>query len=41
MASATRRDVGTGSKLKEWIDQAEKRVWFLFESGRKADGTGH
>jgi len=34
-------DVGTGSKLEEWIDQAEKRVWFLFESGRKADGTGH
>lgn len=34
-------DVGTGSKLEEWIDQAEKRVWFLFESGRRGDGTGH
>ena len=34
-------DVGTGSKLEEWIDQAEKRVWFLFESGRRGDRTGH
>lgn len=34
-------DVGTGSKLEEWIDQAEKRVWFLFESSRRGDATGH
>jgi starvation-inducible DNA-binding protein len=34
-------DVGTGSKLEEWIDQAEKRVWFLFETSRRADGSGH
>jgi starvation-inducible DNA-binding protein len=34
-------DVATTSKLEEWIDQAEKRVWFLFESGRKADASGH
>ena len=34
-------DVATTSKLEEWIDQAEKRVWFLFESSRKGDATGH
>ena len=34
-------DVGTGSKLEEWIDEAEKRVWFLFESSRRGDTTGH
>lgn len=34
-------DVATASKLEEWIDQAEKRVWFLFESSRRGDSTGH
>jgi starvation-inducible DNA-binding protein len=34
-------DVGTASKLEEWIDQAEKRVWFLFETSRRGDATGH
>lgn len=27
-------DVATASLLENWIDQAERRVWFLFESGR-------
>lgn len=27
-------DVATASLLEEWIDEAEQRVWFLFESGR-------
>ncbi|MEJ8571571.1 DNA starvation/stationary phase protection protein [Microbaculum marinum] len=27
-------DVGTASLLENWIDEAERRVWFLFESGR-------
>jgi starvation-inducible DNA-binding protein len=30
------RDVATASLLEEWIDQAEKRVWFLFETSRGA-----
>jgi starvation-inducible DNA-binding protein len=34
-------DVATASKIEEWIDQAEKRVWFLFESSRRGDSTGH
>jgi starvation-inducible DNA-binding protein len=31
-----RRDVATASLLEVWIDQAERRVWFLFEAGRGA-----
>jgi starvation-inducible DNA-binding protein len=27
-------DVATASVLEGWIDEAERRVWFLFESGR-------
>ncbi|WP_424138036.1 Dps family protein [Roseomonas chloroacetimidivorans] len=31
-------DVATASLLENWIDEAEGRVWFLFETGRR--GTG-
>ena len=31
-------DVATTSLLENWIDQAERRVWFLFESTRSAEG---
>jgi len=27
-------DVATASLLEQWIDEAERRSWFLFESGR-------
>ena len=27
-------DLGTTSQIEVWIDEAEKRVWFLFEAGR-------
>jgi starvation-inducible DNA-binding protein len=30
-------DVATASLLENWIDEAERRVWFLFESTRHAD----
>ena len=33
-------DVATASLLENWIDQAERRVWFLFETGRRGD-PGH
>jgi len=33
-------DVATASLLENWIDEAEKRVWFLFESSRRADVPG-
>ena len=29
-------DVASASLLENWIDEAEQRVWFLFESGRRA-----
>jgi starvation-inducible DNA-binding protein len=28
------KDVATASLLENWIDEAERRVWFLFEIGR-------
>jgi starvation-inducible DNA-binding protein len=34
-------DVATASLLENFIDQAERRTWFLFEAGRKADQSGH
>jgi starvation-inducible DNA-binding protein len=38
---AEANDVATASKLEEWIDQAEKRVWFLYEASRRGDPSGH
>ena len=29
-------DVATASLIEVWIDEAERRVWFLFEAGRSA-----
>jgi starvation-inducible DNA-binding protein len=34
-------DVATASLLEVYIDETEQRVWFLFESSRSADDTGH
>ncbi|HEU5017763.1 MAG TPA: DNA starvation/stationary phase protection protein [Pseudolabrys sp.] len=34
-------DVATASFLETFIDEAEKRVWFLYEAGRRGDPTGH
>ena len=31
-------DVATASLLENWIDETEKRVWFLFETGRRGNG---
>src|SRR3954452_7641646 len=30
------RDVATASLLENWIDEAERRTWFLFETARTA-----
>jgi len=32
-------DVATASLLENWIDEAERRTWFLFEATRHADRT--
>ena len=34
-------DVATASLLEVFIDEAERRVWFLYESSRRGDRTGH
>jgi starvation-inducible DNA-binding protein len=36
-----KKDVATASELEIFIDQAERRLWFMFEASRKADGSGH
>ena len=34
-------DVATASLLEVFIDEAERRVWFLYETSRKGDPSGH
>ena len=33
-------DVASASLLENWIDEAERRVWFLFEATRRGDSSG-
>src|SRR3989440_11759498 len=33
-------DVASASLLENWIDEAERRVWFLFETGRQGESSG-
>ena len=41
MTSATRaNDVASASLLENWIDEAERRTWFLFEASRKPMSGG-
>jgi len=35
------RDIATASLIEVWIDETERRTWFLFESGRMGDSSGH
>ena len=36
------RDVASASLIENWIDETERRTWFLFEASRRGDsGTGH
>jgi starvation-inducible DNA-binding protein len=37
---AEHRDIATASLIETWIDETEKRTWFLFESSR-AGQPGH
>lgn len=36
-----RSDLASASLLEEWLDETEKRIWFLFETNRHGDSTGH
>ena len=38
---AEHRDLATASLIEVWIDEGERRTWFLFESGRRGDSGGH
>jgi len=33
--------VATASLIEVWIDETERRCWFLFEAGRRGDSSGH
>ncbi len=34
-------DVASTSLIEIWIDETERRTWFLFESGRRGDSSSH
>ena len=34
-------DIATASLIEVWIDETERRTWFLFEASRHGDSTGH
>ncbi|WAI48461.1 Dps family protein [Pseudomonas triclosanedens] len=34
-------DIATASLIENWIDETEQRTWFLFETSRRGDNTGH
>jgi starvation-inducible DNA-binding protein len=34
-------DIATASLIEVWIDETERRTWFLFEATRRGDSSGH
>ncbi|HEX4593387.1 MAG TPA: DNA starvation/stationary phase protection protein [Bryobacteraceae bacterium] len=34
-------DIASASLIEVWIDETERRTWFLFEACRRADSSGH
>jgi starvation-inducible DNA-binding protein len=36
-----KNDIATASLIEVWIDETERRTWFLFEAARHGDSTGH
>jgi starvation-inducible DNA-binding protein len=35
------RDLATASLIEVWIDETERRTWFLYEAARRGDSSGH
>jgi starvation-inducible DNA-binding protein len=35
------RDIASASLIEVWIDETERRTWFLFEASRSGDSAGH
>ncbi len=36
-----KKDVATASLIEVWLDETERRAWFLAEASRSGDSTGH
>jgi starvation-inducible DNA-binding protein len=34
-------DIATASLIEIWVDETERRTWFLFEATRHGDSSGH
>lgn len=34
-------DIATASLIEVWVDETERRTWFLFEASRAEQSTGH
>jgi starvation-inducible DNA-binding protein len=34
-------DIATASLIEIWVDETERRSWFLFETSRRGDSSGH
>jgi starvation-inducible DNA-binding protein len=34
-------DIATASLIEVWVDETERRTWFLFEATRHGDSSGH
>ena len=35
------RDIATASLIEVWIDETERRTWFLFEAAQREKTGGH
>ncbi|HVL75542.1 MAG TPA: DNA starvation/stationary phase protection protein [Noviherbaspirillum sp.] len=35
------RDIASASLIETWIEETERRTWYLFEASRAPDKTGH
>jgi starvation-inducible DNA-binding protein len=35
------RDIATASLIEVWVDETERRTWFLFEASRREESSGH
>ena len=35
------RDIASASLIEVWIDETERRTWFLFEASRRGDSSSH
>ena len=41
LKSGSTKDIAAASLIEVWIDETERRTWFLFEASRQGDTIGH